>query len=637
MEVSSQQVEMEKEKIYQTKKRRSSLGEYFHPHRQRKKTLPYTQEQQKEIQREQTKKKFKTIFKIGWIVVALLVVAAVVIAVIATRDGNESTTSGDGDTQNGGNESGDMDDIFDSGDPFEPVNPVNPVNPTASPSTAPTTTSVVTPPPSPTTGRENNTGNDGSGSDDTDATTTTTLPPTTTSPTATPIQSTRETIIASKLLTITNSSFALLEDTTSPQNKAYNWILNNDAYLSLLYPFKTAADNTTSTPTEENEKALTQRYILTLLFFETNEFNTWDVCADLNTNDDVDECENVEEDDTRRFLSQTSECDWYGITCDVDGSIVSIDLSDNGLRNTIPPEIGQLSSLQHLILHKNRLSSTLPTTIGLLANLEILNLNNNRIEGPMPTEIGSMTKLQILNVRKNDMDGPMSPEMFTSSNLEYLDLSGNDFVGPLPTEMFTSTINLVFVDLTGNPIGGSIPTELKYLTQLASLEMGSADLTGTLPGEIFQTTDIVTSNRVTSMLETLSLEGNSLNGSLPEELFNVATSLRILDLGINDFTGELSENAGNLLHLEQLLLWYNNFDGSIPSTLGSLTLLEIMSLDNNQFNGTMPPEVCNLVTFASNSDGGDAGSLIFLASDCKDDDEEDNMPFVECSCCHSCQ
>eukprot|EP00541_Cyclophora_tenuis_P018965 CAMPEP_0116550488 /NCGR_PEP_ID=MMETSP0397-20121206/5453_1 /TAXON_ID=216820 /ORGANISM="Cyclophora tenuis, Strain ECT3854" /LENGTH=108 /DNA_ID=CAMNT_0004075321 /DNA_START=328 /DNA_END=654 /DNA_ORIENTATION=- len=69
-------------------------------------------------------------------------------------------------------------------------------------------------------------------------------------------------------------------------------------------------------------------------------------------------------------------------------------------------------------------------------------------------------------------------------------------------------------------------------------------------------------------LESLSLEGNLLTGSLPTEL-GLCTRLRSLTLGKNELSGEL------------------------PSELGQLFSLRTVSLDGNRFTGTVPSDLCD--------------------------------------------
>ena len=69
-----------------------------------------------------------------------------------------------------------------------------------------------------------------------------------------------------------------------------------------------------------------------------------------------------------------------------------LDLSGKGL-TSLPPEIGQLTSLEVLDLGNNQLS-VLPLEIGQLINLTSLHINNNQLT-ELPSEIGQLTGLVI--------------------------------------------------------------------------------------------------------------------------------------------------------------------------------------------------------------------------------------------------
>ena len=51
---------------------------------------------------------------------------------------------------------------------------------------------------------------------------------------------------------------------------------------------------------------------------------------------------------------------WYGVTTDAQGSVIELDLSENGLVGSIPPELGQLKSLEVLDLWENSLTGSIP-------------------------------------------------------------------------------------------------------------------------------------------------------------------------------------------------------------------------------------------------------------------------------------
>ncbi len=118
---------------------------------------------------------------------------------------------------------------------------------------------------------------------------------------------------------------------------------------------------------------------------------------------------------------------------------------------------------------------------------------------------------------------------------------------------------------------------------VTELSLGLNDLTGALPSEIGDLTN----------LERLNLSGNALSGEIPEEIGNL-TRLEELWLTGNALSGEIPEEIGKLTSLRRLLLDNNDLSGAIPSEIGKLTSLEGLWLSINSLSGAIPAEIWNL-------------------------------------------
>lgn len=58
--------------------------------------------------------------------------------------------------------------------------------------------------------------------------------------------------------------------------------------------------------------------------------------------------------------------EWYGVTTDIEGHVVELNLNNNQLSGELPIEIGNLIHLKTLSLSKNNLSGNMPPEIGQL-------------------------------------------------------------------------------------------------------------------------------------------------------------------------------------------------------------------------------------------------------------------------------
>ncbi|RHN51047.1 putative protein kinase RLK-Pelle-LRR-XII-1 family [Medicago truncatula] len=91
----------------------------------------------------------------------------------------------------------------------------------------------------------------------------------------------------------------------------------------------------------------------------------------------------------------------------------------------------------------------------------------------------------------------------------------------------------------------------------------------------------------------LSLKRYQLHGSLSPHVCNL-TFLETLDIGDNNFFGEIPQELGQLLHLQHLILTNNSFVGEIPTNLTYCSNLKLLYLNGNHLNGKIPIEIGSL-------------------------------------------
>ena len=227
--------------------------------------------------------------------------------------------------------------------------------------------------------------------------------------------------------------------------------------------------------------------------------------------------------------------DWYGVTTNLEGRVIKLLLGENGLGGWIPPEIGDLSELEVLVVRSSR------------------NFLGPRLWGEIPSELGKLSNLMILDLYQNRLTGMIPPELGNLGNLRVIFLTGN------------------------RRLAGNIPPDLGRLSNLETLHLQETFVEGEIPPELGNL----------SSLERLHLAGNRLVGEIPAELGNLSNLLELV-LANNRLSGEIPPELGNLSNLQELLLDRNLLTGEIPTELGNLSNLELMWIRNNQFTGCIP-------------------------------------------------
>ena len=227
---------------------------------------------------------------------------------------------------------------------------------------------------------------------------------------------------------------------------------------------------------------------------------------------------------------------WHGTVC-AGGTVLRLELMDNGLRGTLPTELGLLPDLTTLVVESNpSLSGTVPTEIGALARLNSLSISNNTlISGTIPQQLTLLTSLRFLSLHSASLSGtlPATPPTYLSK-IMYLNAASNRLGGHmLPAHHMNAAS---FVSVHTNVLSGTIATQIGLLTSLKDrLYAQSNRLSGTLPSEL--------GNLNQAPLP--ALHENSISGLIPTELAHV-TQLAFPSLSYNQLTGttptELKQN-----------------------------------------------------------------------------------------------
>lgn len=219
-----------------------------------------------------------------------------------------------------------------------------------------------------------------------------------------------------------------LLDEITPQRQALLWMASDKNVNAI----------------EHTEKL--QRYVLAVLFYSTNmvpsvhveDPKAWKVADN--------------------WMSDAHSCDWMGVECNSEKSIIAIYLEQNRLSGKIPVDLAILSSkietldftdnimhmrdddfdvfksltnLKTLLMDDNYLfhDKGLPPQMKSLTNLQKLRLSYNVFEGELDSEapvLGSMTKLTHLELESNYFNGTMPSAIGNMDQLTYLYMRRNN-------------------------------------------------------------------------------------------------------------------------------------------------------------------------------------------------------------------
>ncbi len=286
-------------------------------------------------------------------------------------------------------------------------------------------------------------------------------------------------------------------------------------------------------------------------------------------------------------------CQWYGVTV-TNNHVTRLNLYDNALVGTIPPEAGNLTFVEYFYLHKNQLSGTIPPELGNLSNVIQLWIQDNQLTGTIPISFGSLLTMVSFQAGKNQLTGPLPSGLGNLTQLEELSLGYNQITGSIPPELGNMS-SLKFMNLFSNQLSGSIPPELGNISTLTSLYLWGNQLTGSIPSELGNLTN----------LTTLYLYNNQLSGAIPPTLGNLINMIT-LRLESNQLTGSIPPELGNLTRLGALYVSSNQLTGSIPIPIGNLPNLTTLLVNNNQLSGVIPaalsnPSGLNYFAFYSNN------------------------------------
>ncbi|KAL1299915.1 hypothetical protein AAHE18_18G142200 [Arachis hypogaea] len=315
--------------------------------------------------------------------------------------------------------------------------------------------------------------------------------------------------------------------------------------------------------------------------------------------------------------SDSTPCNWTGVQC-THSSLV-------------PEDLGNLASLEELVIYSNNLTGIIPKSISKLKKLRVIRAGLNALSGPIPAEISECDSLETLGLAQNQLEGSIPRELQKLQNLTNLILWQNSLSGEIPPEIGNIS-NLQLLALHMNSFVGDVPKELGKLSQLKRLYIYTNQLNGTIPPELGNCTNAIeidfSENRLVgfipkelgkmSNLTLLHLFENHLEGHVPHELGQLK-QLKNLDLSMNELTGTIPLEFQNLSLMEDLQLFDNKLEGTIPPHLGAIKNLTILDISSNNFVGPIPVHLCQYqkLQFLSLGSNRLSGNVPYRLRTCK--------------------
>ncbi|THG10273.1 hypothetical protein TEA_010533 [Camellia sinensis var. sinensis] len=229
----------------------------------------------------------------------------------------------------------------------------------------------------------------------------------------------------------------------------------------------------------------------------------------------------------------------YYLSCNLVPLSLLILLRDvmwNQISGSIPKEVGNITSLELLLLNGNQLTGPLPDEIGNLPKLDRIQIDQNQISGPIPKSFAKLNKTKHFHMNNNSLSGQIPPELSALPNLVHMLLDNNNLSGYLPPEL-ANLPSLLILQLDNNHFdGATIPDSYGSMSRLLKLSLRNCSLQGPIPDlsriphlayidlSLNQLNGSIPPYKLSENMTTMSLLNNSLSGSVPASIWQNWTS-----------------------------------------------------------------------------------------------------------------
>ncbi|CAJ2653366.1 unnamed protein product [Trifolium pratense] len=269
-------------------------------------------------------------------------------------------------------------------------------------------------------------------------------------------------------------------------------------------------------------------------------------------------------------------------------------LGANNLVGTIPPSLGNISSLQNITLARNQLEGSIPHVLGKLSNLKDLNLGSNNFSGEIPYSLYNLSNIQVFALGLNQFSGYLPSNIHVAfPSLRAFLVGGNHFVGTFPCSISNLT-KLRWFDISWNGFNGLIPPTLGSLSKLHRFHIGNNNFgNGGAPD-----LDFLYSLTNCTVLQELIVDDNRFGGVLQERIGNFSNHLTSLSMASNQISGRIPEGIGQLIGLTGFNMKKNFLEGTIPYSIGMLKNIVALVLQENNLFGNIPIAIGNLTVLS---------------------------------------
>ncbi|XP_024165546.1 receptor-like protein EIX2 [Rosa chinensis] len=255
-------------------------------------------------------------------------------------------------------------------------------------------------------------------------------------------------------------------------------------------------------------------------------------------------------------------------------TLKSLYLRDNLWWGSFPDDLTRFVSLEELHIDNAIMSGSLPESFQQLSQLRTLSLGHNRLSGSFP-DVTGLALLSSIDLSYNQLNGSLHDSLGQLSSLARIDLSRNSLNVVLTEAHFLNLSKLQYVDVSYNPafsfhvsLSWNPPFQL-YDLKMASCKVGPAFPKWTLTQR---------------ELSTLDLSNAGISDSIPDNFWDLACSLPLLNLSINQIHGKFPNLSSRNCSIPSIDLRSNRFSGAVPPFH---TNVGAVWLSKNKFSGDL--------------------------------------------------